>query len=227
MEKASFVVVPRTTARRRCRPGRAVSALVIGSALSVLLTSRVTAQRGPAPDPLVNADALVKVADHTYVIPDANVPLVPNVGIVVGTRATLVIDPGLGRRNGETILRAARKLSHEQRAVHRVNPLPPGTHDWIRRVPGDGEVRQLQDAGIGVRGERGRHDQGLLGPLRADRRTAVGRGPAARRRYVRSRLHAGSRRRPRAVSPRRDPPIRAATPGSSSRATACSSPATS
>jgi len=111
MEKASFVVVPRTTARRRCRPGRAVSALVIGSALSVLLTSHVTAQRGPAPDPLVNADALVKVADHTYVIPDANVPLVPNVGIVVGTRATLVIDPGLGRRNGETILRAARKLS--------------------------------------------------------------------------------------------------------------------
>jgi hypothetical protein len=29
------------------------------------------------------------------VIPDGNVGLVPNVGIVVGSRATLVIDPGL------------------------------------------------------------------------------------------------------------------------------------
>jgi glyoxylase-like metal-dependent hydrolase (beta-lactamase superfamily II) len=76
-----------------------------------LFMSHPSAQRGPAPDPLVKADGLVKVAEHTYVIPDGNVPLVPNVGIVVGTRATLVIDPGLGRRNGETILREARKLS--------------------------------------------------------------------------------------------------------------------
>ena len=91
-------------------PGRAVSALVIASTLSVLLTSHVTAQRGPTPDPLVKAEALVNVSDHTYVIPDGNVPLVPNVGIVVGSRATLVIDPGLGRRNGETILREARRL---------------------------------------------------------------------------------------------------------------------
>jgi glyoxylase-like metal-dependent hydrolase (beta-lactamase superfamily II) len=35
---------------------------------------------------------------------------VPNVGIVVGSRATLVIDPGLGRRNGEAILREVAKI---------------------------------------------------------------------------------------------------------------------
>jgi len=45
------------------------------------------------------------VARHTWVIPDGNVGLVPNVGIVVGSRGVLVIDPGLGRRNGETVLR--------------------------------------------------------------------------------------------------------------------------
>jgi glyoxylase-like metal-dependent hydrolase (beta-lactamase superfamily II) len=67
--------------------------------------------RGPAPDPLVRENATVKLADHTYVIPDFNVGLVPNVGIVVGSRATLVIDPGLGRRNGEAVLREAAKLS--------------------------------------------------------------------------------------------------------------------
>jgi glyoxylase-like metal-dependent hydrolase (beta-lactamase superfamily II) len=53
----------------------------------------------------------VKVAPHTYVIPDHGVGQVPNVGIVVGSRATLIVDPGLGRRNGETVLREAQKLT--------------------------------------------------------------------------------------------------------------------
>ncbi len=75
-----------------------------------LVASSSSAQPGSTPDPLVRENATVKVADHTYVIPDGNVPLVPNVGIVVGSRATLVIDPGLGRRNGETVLREAAKI---------------------------------------------------------------------------------------------------------------------
>jgi len=66
--------------------------------------------RGPAPDPLVREDATIKLAAHTYVIPDNNVGLVPNVGIVTGSRGTLVIDPGLGRRNGETVLKEAAKI---------------------------------------------------------------------------------------------------------------------
>jgi glyoxylase-like metal-dependent hydrolase (beta-lactamase superfamily II) len=70
-----------------------------------------SAQRGPAADPLVRENATVKLAEHSYVIPDNNVGLVPNVGIVVGSRATLVIDPGLGRRNGETVLREVAKVS--------------------------------------------------------------------------------------------------------------------
>jgi glyoxylase-like metal-dependent hydrolase (beta-lactamase superfamily II) len=69
------------------------------------------AQRGKVPDPLVREDATVKLAPHTYVIPDNNVGLVPNVGIIVGSRGTLVIDPGLGRRNGETVLREVGKVS--------------------------------------------------------------------------------------------------------------------
>jgi glyoxylase-like metal-dependent hydrolase (beta-lactamase superfamily II) len=71
----------------------------------------VSAQPGPAADPLVRENATVKLAEHSYVIPDNNVGLVPNVGIVVGSRATLVIDPGLGRRNGETVLREVAKVS--------------------------------------------------------------------------------------------------------------------
>jgi len=85
-----------------------VAAAVI---LFALASSILIAQRGAAPDPLVRENATVKLAPHTYVIPDNNVGLVPNVGIVVGSRGTLVIDPGLGRRNGETVLREVRKIS--------------------------------------------------------------------------------------------------------------------
>ena len=77
----------------------------------LLTVSPVSAQRGPAPDPLVKENTTVKLAEHTYVIPDNNVGLVPNVGIVVGSRRTLVIDPGLGRRNGETVLREVARIS--------------------------------------------------------------------------------------------------------------------
>ena len=68
-------------------------------------------QRGPAPDPIVREGATVKIAEHTWAIPDNNVGGVPNVGIVVGSRATLVIDPGMGRRNGETVLKETAKVS--------------------------------------------------------------------------------------------------------------------
>jgi glyoxylase-like metal-dependent hydrolase (beta-lactamase superfamily II) len=82
-------------------------AVLIG--LSVTPTS--SAQRGPVADPLIRENATVKLAARTYVIPDGSVGLVPNVGIVVGDRATLVIDPGLGRRNGETVLREVSRIS--------------------------------------------------------------------------------------------------------------------
>jgi len=82
-------------------------ALVIAS---LAFASPLLAQRGPAIPPLVRENATVKVAPHTYVIPDGGVGQVPNVGIVVGTRATLVIDPGLGRRNGETVAKEVAKV---------------------------------------------------------------------------------------------------------------------
>ena len=83
--------------------------VTVGAAL--LAVAGAAAQRGPSPDPLVRENATVKLAEHTYVVPDNNVPLVPNVGIIVGSRATLVIDPGLGKRNGEAVLRETAKIS--------------------------------------------------------------------------------------------------------------------
>ena len=85
--------------------------LLAFAAVSVLAAATTLAQRGPVPDPLVREGATVKLAEHTYVIPDNDVGGVPNVGIVVGGRGTLVIDPGLGRRNGEAVLRETAKVS--------------------------------------------------------------------------------------------------------------------
>lgn len=65
----------------------------------------------PLAGPIVRENTTVKVAAHTYAIPDNRVGGVPNVGIIVGSRGTLVIDTGLGRRNGETVLRETQKVS--------------------------------------------------------------------------------------------------------------------
>ena len=62
------------------------------------------------PPPLIQAKT-VKLSTHAYVIPDPETTLVPNVGIVVGSKATLVVDTGMGNRNGRTILAEVAKVS--------------------------------------------------------------------------------------------------------------------
>jgi glyoxylase-like metal-dependent hydrolase (beta-lactamase superfamily II) len=62
--------------------------------------------RAQMPQPLVSEESLTKVSDHAYVLAGF-----PNIGIVVGSRGTLVIDTGLGERNGATVLRVAQKLA--------------------------------------------------------------------------------------------------------------------
>jgi YVTN family beta-propeller protein len=83
----------------------------IGSLL-VLGTLAAVAQQPPVQSgPLVREGVTTKISDHVYVIPDNSVPGVPNVGIIVGKRSTLIIDTGLGKQNGATVLREALKLS--------------------------------------------------------------------------------------------------------------------
>lgn len=82
--------------------------LLLGFLLSGIVAQ---GQTPPASPPLIRENATVKVSDHVYVIPDNSVGLVPNVGIIVGSRATLVVDTGLGPRNGQTILKEVAKVS--------------------------------------------------------------------------------------------------------------------
>jgi glyoxylase-like metal-dependent hydrolase (beta-lactamase superfamily II) len=59
----------------------------------------------------VPENAVTQLGSHTFYIPDQGRPAVPNVGIVVGENATLVIDPGLGRKSGETVLKQLAGIS--------------------------------------------------------------------------------------------------------------------
>ena len=86
----------------------AVFLVVLAMAASTLPAQRPA---GDGPPPLVKENATLKVSDHVYVIPDESVRFVPNVGIIVGNQATLVIDTGLGPRNGQAILREVAKVS--------------------------------------------------------------------------------------------------------------------
>ena len=88
---------------------KARALLIVPLCLFAVVT--VDAQRGPLPDPVVRENVTVKLGAHTYAIPDGNVSLVPNIGIVVGSRATLIIDTGLGRQNGEVVMREVAKVS--------------------------------------------------------------------------------------------------------------------
>ena len=60
---------------------------------------------------MVIAGTTVEIAENVYIIPDQRVPLVPNVGIIVGTEGVLVVGTGMGPANAEIILDEVRKIT--------------------------------------------------------------------------------------------------------------------
>jgi glyoxylase-like metal-dependent hydrolase (beta-lactamase superfamily II) len=67
------------------------------------------------PPDVLGRDALVQLAPGVWVLPDRDrTPHVPNVGIIVGARSTLVVESGIGIDNGERVLSIARELGGER-----------------------------------------------------------------------------------------------------------------
>jgi glyoxylase-like metal-dependent hydrolase (beta-lactamase superfamily II) len=54
------------------------------------------------------------LSEHVHVIPAEGRSGVPNVGIVVGSRAVLIVDSGLGMAGGQTILDEARRIAGDR-----------------------------------------------------------------------------------------------------------------
>jgi hypothetical protein len=67
------------------------------------------AQNTPPQDPIVGENT-VELSDHVWAIMGW-----PNIGIIVGEDATLVVDTGLGPRNGATVARVAKRLARNNK----------------------------------------------------------------------------------------------------------------
>jgi len=91
----------------------ALAALSCIAAVAPVHAQQPAAGAAPA-GPFVREGVTEKVSEHVYVIPDGSVGGVPNVGIIVGNKATLVVDTGMGKRNGEAVLREVKKVSKNE-----------------------------------------------------------------------------------------------------------------
>jgi len=83
--------------------------LAVAAAISVVLAMAMCAWRAAAQGPpnlMLPENQVTRVSEHVWAIMGF-----PNIGIVVGDRATLVVDTGLGPRNGAIAAREAQKLS--------------------------------------------------------------------------------------------------------------------
>lgn len=96
---------------RRAGSHRFRTAFLALLACSAFATSPASAQRPYTGLPIVSEGTTIHLTPNVYVIPDGNRRGVPNVGIVVGSRATLVVDPGMGLKSGQAVLREAAKVS--------------------------------------------------------------------------------------------------------------------
>jgi glyoxylase-like metal-dependent hydrolase (beta-lactamase superfamily II) len=98
--------------------------------IAALVLAAPAAAQGPGapPAPIVAVGGLRPVSEHVQVIPDNLVPVVPNVGFVVGSKAVLVVDTGLGARNGAAVYEAAKRLAGD-RAIYLVATHAHPEHD--------------------------------------------------------------------------------------------------
>jgi glyoxylase-like metal-dependent hydrolase (beta-lactamase superfamily II) len=69
----------------------------------------VSEDAAAAPEPTVLVDGITEIAPDVWVIPDRRVPLVPNVGVIAGKDAVLVVDTAMGHANGRRVLNAAKE----------------------------------------------------------------------------------------------------------------------
>jgi len=77
-----------------------------------LAQNAASAPKETAPNPFIVQEGTVKrLSEHVWEIPDRNRPGNPNIALVVGTRATLIVDTGMGPRSGEAVAREAQRLS--------------------------------------------------------------------------------------------------------------------
>jgi glyoxylase-like metal-dependent hydrolase (beta-lactamase superfamily II) len=86
-------------------------------------TSGVTEVATPPPPDVVGPPQ--EIAPGVHVIPDRRVPLVPNIGIVLGDEKALVVDTGIGPENGHRVRALADELASERELLLTITHFHP------------------------------------------------------------------------------------------------------
>ena len=131
------------------------SSFIITALALVALASPAAAQTPPPP--IVKVEGLRQISPHIHIIPDNSVPLVPNVGYVIGDKAILVIDTGLGPRNGAAVYEVAKKLGGD-RPLYLVTTHVHPEHDLgaqafpdtIKLIRSNDQVKDIAEFGLSL-----------------------------------------------------------------------------
>lgn len=75
--------------------------------------------------PTVDTRFPAEMAPGVFILPDKRIPLIPNIGIIVGTESVLVVDCGLGIEGAENVLRLARELAPGRKVILTVTHAHP------------------------------------------------------------------------------------------------------
>jgi glyoxylase-like metal-dependent hydrolase (beta-lactamase superfamily II) len=92
------------------------------------------------PPPTVDPAQIREIAEGVWVIPDGRVPLVPNVGIVLGNDAALVVDTAMGPANGGAVYEAARAKAGDRRLLLTVTHFHPEHGFGAQAFKGDAHI---------------------------------------------------------------------------------------
>jgi glyoxylase-like metal-dependent hydrolase (beta-lactamase superfamily II) len=114
-------------------------------------------EAAPAPPaPTVVEAGITEIAPGVWVIPDRRVPLVPNIGMIVGDKAALVVDAGMGPTNGSRVLAAAKEKAQGKPLFLTITHFHPehgfgaqAFRDEARIVYNRAQRDELRDKGAG------------------------------------------------------------------------------
>ena len=95
----------------------------------------------PAPAlPIVDARFPAEMAPGVFVLSDKRIPLVPNIGIIVGRESVLVVDSGLEPESGENVLKLARQLAPGRQVILTVTHAHPEHTFGAQAFKPDGRI---------------------------------------------------------------------------------------
>jgi glyoxylase-like metal-dependent hydrolase (beta-lactamase superfamily II) len=157
MQEILLMMQCRTTARGT--PGRALLLALLGLTLG---SGAACGQRdgaeaaapppGAAPD--VDTGLAYQAAPGVTVIPDPRIDFIPNIGIIEGSQAVLVVDTGLGESNGERVLAKAQEIAGERRLYLTTTHFHPEHNFGASAFQGsatfilnEAQARELRDKG--------------------------------------------------------------------------------